>query len=199
MRFPALTKIYRIFMVPKPSMTRLFTTMENMNTNWQTWEQPVAPVAFDLEKESKLKLSVEAYNHGDVIVVHCQGRIVYRDEAAALSRVVGEILHGGSKVVLDLSGVSSMDSAGIGEMLQHERNALLHPPGDASALTFELERLVRDPLLRRHIGLAGREGIGEERTWRGHARRIETLVRSLAGGPTLPAVGEHPGSGTTRP
>jgi len=63
-----------------------------------------------------LKLSLETRNRGDVMVVHCQGRIVYRDEAAALSRLVGEILENGGKVVLDLSGVSSIDSAGIGEL-----------------------------------------------------------------------------------
>jgi len=45
---------------------------------------------FGAEKEPKLKLSLETRNRGDVIVVHCQGRIVYRDEAAALSRLVGE-------------------------------------------------------------------------------------------------------------
>ena len=39
-----------------------------------------------------MKLSLETRNRGDVIIVHCQGRIVYRDEAAALSRVVGEVL-----------------------------------------------------------------------------------------------------------
>jgi anti-anti-sigma factor len=63
-----------------------------------------------------LKLSLETRNRGDVIIVHCQGRIVYRDEAAALSRVVGEALQQARKLVLDLSGVSSMDSAGIGEL-----------------------------------------------------------------------------------
>jgi len=155
MRLGALTKIYRIFMVPKPSLARLFTTMENMNTNWQTWQQPVAPVAFDLEKESKLKLSVEAYNHGDVIVVHCQGRIVYRDEAAALSRVVGEILHGGSKVVLDLSGVSSMDSAGIGELalLQtwaQERNAVLKCAQPSAVVRTLLDLTNLDSVLELH-------------------------------------------------
>lgn len=87
-----------------------------MDTNWQTWEQPVGPVVFRVEKEPKLKLSLETRNRGDVIVVHCQGRIVYRDEAAALSRVVGEVLQHTEKIVLDLSGVSSMDSAGIGEL-----------------------------------------------------------------------------------
>jgi anti-anti-sigma factor len=88
-----------------------------MDTNWQTW-QTVVPAVFRLEKEPKLKLSLETRNRGDVVVVHCQGRIVYRDEAAALSRVVGEVLQQTGKIVLDLSGVSSMDSAGIGELAQ---------------------------------------------------------------------------------
>lgn len=111
-----MTKIYQKFMVPKPTSFRLFTNMRTMNENWQTWEQTPMPGVFAIEKELKLKLSLETRNRGDVIIVHCQGRIVYRDEAAALSRVVGEILHKGSKLVLELSGVTSMDSAGIGEL-----------------------------------------------------------------------------------
>ena len=50
------------------------------------------------------------------MIVHCHGRIVYRDEAAALSRLVGAVLEETRKLILDLSGVSSMDSAGIGEL-----------------------------------------------------------------------------------
>lgn len=64
-----------------------------------------------------MKLSLETRHLGDVIVVYCQGRIVYRDEAAALSRLAGTILENRGKVVLDLSGVSSIDSAGIGELV----------------------------------------------------------------------------------
>lgn len=64
-----------------------------------------------------MKLSLETRQRGDVIIVYCQGRIIYRDEAAALSRLVGEVLEGDGKVVLDLSGVSSIDSAGIGELV----------------------------------------------------------------------------------
>ena len=64
-----------------------------------------------------MKLSLETRNCADVMVVYCQGRIVYRDEAAALSRFVGEFLRDGGKVVLDLSGVSAIDSAGIGELV----------------------------------------------------------------------------------
>jgi anti-anti-sigma factor len=89
--------------------------MQLSDISWQPWA-PVGPAAFQPVKEPKLKLSLETRNHGDVIVVHCQGRIVYRDEAAALSRLVGEILQHASKLVLDLSGVNSMDSAGIGEL-----------------------------------------------------------------------------------
>ncbi|HUO27395.1 MAG TPA: STAS domain-containing protein [Candidatus Aquilonibacter sp.] len=63
-----------------------------------------------------MKLSLETRNCGDVMIVHCQGRVVYRDEAAALARVVGEVLQNTDKVVLDLGAVSSIDSAGIGEL-----------------------------------------------------------------------------------
>lgn len=106
------------------------------------------PAVFGVEKESKLKLSVEARNERDVIIVRCEGRIVYRDEAAALSRVVGELLHHGSKLVLDLSGVRSMDSAGIGELalLQswaQERDAELKcaGPNDLVSTLLELTNL----------------------------------------------------------
>lgn len=98
-----------------------------MQNNWQIWES-AGPIVAGIAKESKLKLSLETRNRGDVIVVHCQGRIVYRDEATELSRLVGQILKNGTKLVLELSGVSVMDSAGIGELalLQtwaQERNA----------------------------------------------------------------------------
>jgi anti-anti-sigma factor len=92
--------------------------MQSTNANSQTWPQPQAWAAFgNYRKESQLKLSLETRNRGDVMIVHCQGRIVYREEAAALSRLVGEIIDNGGKVVLDLGGVSSIDSAGIGELV----------------------------------------------------------------------------------
>ena len=148
-------KIYRIFMVPKPWEPRLFGTMQNMNINCESWEYPVGPALFSLDKESKLKLSVEARNHGDVVIVHCQGRIVYRDEAATLSRVVGEVLRDGSKLVLDLSGVSSIDSAGIGELalLQtwaQDRNAELKCAGPSTVVRTLLELTNLDSVLDVH-------------------------------------------------
>lgn len=63
-----------------------------------------------------MKLSLEVATRGDVMIVHCNGRLVYRDEAAALTHLVREVLANDGRVVLDLSGVSAIDSAGIGEL-----------------------------------------------------------------------------------
>ena len=104
-------------MIPKHLCERLSISMELSNTNCQSWPQPQHLAALAAPyKESKLKLTLETRNRGDVTIVYCQGRVVYRDEAAALSRLVGEVLQNGGKVILDLSGVNSIDSAGIGEL-----------------------------------------------------------------------------------
>jgi anti-sigma B factor antagonist len=110
------TRIYLLFMIPKRIFPRLSNTMKFTNSTWQTWPQLQAGLGIQ-PKESKLKLSLETRHHGDVVIIYCQGRIVYRDEAAALSSLVGEVLRESGKVVLDLSGVSSIDSAGIGELV----------------------------------------------------------------------------------
>ena len=64
-----------------------------------------------------MELSLENRQSGKVMVIHCRGRVVYRDEAAAVSRVVEEALRGSSEVVLDLEGVQNIDSAGLGELV----------------------------------------------------------------------------------
>ena len=88
-----LLRNYTLFMIPKPDLERLSISMQSTDTNWQTWPQPHRLAALGVApKESKLKLSLETRNCGDVMIVYCQGRIVYRDEAAALSRLVGEFL-----------------------------------------------------------------------------------------------------------
>ena len=138
-----------------------------MQSNWQTWESG-APLTAGIPKESKLKLSLETRNRGDVIVVHCQGRIVYRDEAAALSRVVGEILKSGSKLVLELSGVTAMDSAGIGELallqtLAQERSADFRCAGANPVVRTLLDLTNLDSVLQVHPSLdAALEAFREE-------------------------------------
>jgi len=68
-------------------------------------------------KESKLNLSLEVRENLGLAVVYCKGRLVYRDEAAALSARVAEVLSCVRQVVLDLSGVEAIDSAGLGELV----------------------------------------------------------------------------------
>jgi anti-sigma B factor antagonist len=112
------TKNYIVFMIPKPFSKRLSITMQSAQANLQSFLQPHQPGASATQpKESTLKLSLETRNRGDIMIIHCQGRIVYRDEASTLSQVVGEVLHHGGRVVLDLGGVTSIDSAGIGELV----------------------------------------------------------------------------------
>jgi anti-anti-sigma factor len=64
-----------------------------------------------------LELDLERRQSGDIMVIHCRGRMVYREEAAAVSQVVSEALRTSQEVVLDLEGVQGMDSAGLGELV----------------------------------------------------------------------------------
>jgi anti-sigma B factor antagonist len=155
-----LTKIYEFFMMPKPPHARLSINMQTMNPECQSWPQPLGVAAFQLHKEPKLKLSLETRNRGDVMIVHCHGRIVYRDEVAALSRLVAEVLEHSRKLVLDLSGVNSMDSAGLGELAllhtwAHDKNAVLKCAGPNSFVRSLLDLTNLDSVLDVHFSVEG--------------------------------------------
>ncbi|MGC2197348.1 MAG: STAS domain-containing protein [Terriglobales bacterium] len=64
-----------------------------------------------------MKLSLKTRRSGAVMIIRCEGRIVYRHEAAALSRVVRQALEHTREVVLDFAGVQGIDSAGLGELV----------------------------------------------------------------------------------
>jgi anti-sigma B factor antagonist len=68
-------------------------------------------------KEPKLKLSLEIRESAGTTVVYCNGRIVFRDEATALSAKVLDVLSHTRNVVIDLSGVEIMDTTGLGELI----------------------------------------------------------------------------------
>ena len=61
-----------------------------------------------------MPLRIQTRISGNVFVVHCNGRIVFGDEGAALRERVGEMLSGSPRVVLNLSGVHYVDSGGLG-------------------------------------------------------------------------------------
>jgi len=85
----------------------------NTSSNCALWPQP----SWQPKEESILKLSLLIREEDDVIIVHCRGRITYREEAAALSETVAELLPHARQLVLDLSCVEMIDSAGLGELV----------------------------------------------------------------------------------
>jgi len=68
-------------------------------------------------KEYKVKLDLETRTINDVTVLSCRGRFTYRDEAAAFSEQIAELLPEARQIVVDLSGLEAVDSAGLGELV----------------------------------------------------------------------------------
>ncbi|MEZ5977139.1 MAG: glycosyltransferase family 4 protein [Planctomycetota bacterium] len=65
------------------------------------------------------------------------------------------------------------DQPNLREVLVHERESLLFPPGDERALSESLRRLVRDGELRTRLGTEARRRIDAQGlTWRANARRV---------------------------
>jgi anti-sigma B factor antagonist len=109
--------------------------MEAMNemSNCMLCEEPVIreeefrgqETEMEIREESVMKLHFETRQTDDgVTIVFCSGRIVYRDEAVALSHTVSRLLGDGRNIVLDLSGVETVDGAGLGHFVGLHNRAL---------------------------------------------------------------------------
>jgi anti-anti-sigma factor len=83
-------------------------------------------------KAENLKLTLKANPYGGAAVLHCAGRLIFRDEANALAAMLAKILPTARKMVLDLTGVESVDSAGLGELV------LLHMWAEAAGYSLKL-------------------------------------------------------------
>ncbi len=64
-----------------------------------------------------MSLSLQASHLGDITVIHCRGRIIFRNEAEALSHAVAAALQQSKHIILELQGVSAIDSGGMGELV----------------------------------------------------------------------------------
>jgi len=60
----------------------------------------------------------------------------------------------------------------LGEVLEHDRNAWLVPPGDPGSLAEAIVRLASDPPLRARLGEAGLVAARERHSWDAHVARI---------------------------
>jgi anti-sigma B factor antagonist len=68
-------------------------------------------------RQAELSLSLHKSKLGEITVIHCRGRIVVREETAALSRAVAAVLEESKHVILELQGVTAIDSGGLGELV----------------------------------------------------------------------------------
>ncbi|SRR5208337_318405 len=94
-------------------------------------ESARAPSATGGKSDKKLKLSLEAGHPGSAVVLHCQGRILFHSEARALSTTVADVLPSVRRMVVDLAGIDSVDSGGLGELV------LTHMWAEAAGYTLK--------------------------------------------------------------
>ncbi len=79
------------------------------------------------------------------------------------------------------------NQANIREILQHEVNALLFDPEDATGLVKAIQRLMQDSVLRERLAHKAGETIAEQGlTWNANAQRVTQLARGL-----MPPLAEH--------
>jgi anti-sigma B factor antagonist len=64
-----------------------------------------------------VNLKIETKEIQGVAVVSCHGRIQFGEESSALRQKLKDVLVSNRKVVLDLSGVSYIDSGGLGMLV----------------------------------------------------------------------------------
>ena len=64
-----------------------------------------------------MTLKIETRQADGVTIMSCQGRIVFGEEAAILRENLKRVLGSARQVVLNLSGVSYIDSGGLGTLV----------------------------------------------------------------------------------
>jgi anti-anti-sigma factor len=69
------------------------------------------------QRRNVVQLHFETRSYGDVAVLDCSGRLVYREEAQALCDRVAELLRAYRSVAVNLGGVNVIDGAGLGSLV----------------------------------------------------------------------------------
>ncbi|MES2953229.1 MAG: glycosyltransferase family 4 protein [Patescibacteria group bacterium] len=72
------------------------------------------------------------------------------------------------------------DRSTVHDYLEHEKSALLVPPGNPTALRGAIEELIRDSAKRDRLALAGREAVRERYTSTQFARELARIFQRLA-------------------
>jgi anti-anti-sigma regulatory factor len=93
-------------------------------------------------RDKKLQLTLEAGSSGGAVVLHCQGRVIFHSEARVLSTIVADVLPAARRMVVDLAGIDSVDSGGLGELV------LTHMWAEAAGYTLKFACPKFDTFLR---------------------------------------------------
>ncbi len=84
--------------------------------------------------------------------------------------------------------IVASDLEQIGAVIEHERNGLLHAPGDVAGAAAAIERLLGDDALRERLGAAAYADASDRYCWGAHVRRIvDALAAPGSPRPTLEA------------
>jgi anti-sigma B factor antagonist len=69
------------------------------------------------KKQSVERFSFRVSEQSRTAILHCSGRICFREEAQKFSRAAIQLLSSRRHVVLEFSDIKAIDSAGIGELV----------------------------------------------------------------------------------
>ena len=69
------------------------------------------------KRSNVVQLQFATRIYGDVAVLDCSGRLIYKEEAEALCTRVTELLRTYRSVAVNLSGVNVVDGAGLGSLV----------------------------------------------------------------------------------
>jgi glycosyltransferase involved in cell wall biosynthesis len=78
-------------------------------------------------------------------------------------------------------GIVASDLDQIGEILKHDKTALMVKPGDAQSLMLGLKMLIDHKELRKRLGRAARDEVVANYTWKEHTRKIVEKLKAVVG------------------
>ena len=70
-------------------------------------------------------------------------------------------------------------TAGIAEVIEHERSGFLVPPADSLSIAAAARRLLGDPRLRRQMGLVAREAVTHHFNATAQSRMLEDALLAV--------------------
>jgi glycosyltransferase involved in cell wall biosynthesis len=143
-------------------------------------------------KQSHLRAQIAELGLDDTVqLLGAQPQTVVRDVLASVDAVVLPSITAsdGQMEGIPVSLMEAMASelpvvatslSGIPELVEHGKTGLLVPERDTAALADALERLARDPLLRRRLGVAARAQVLAGFTRAQNAKKLRDLLVSAA-------------------